>query len=300
MTESERIIKEGILPASFFQEEVRDEYLVKAEMKKVWAIEIDLFLKFSEVCNLHGLRFWGDGGTLLGAVRHNGFIPWDDDMDLIMPREDYNILMKIGPKAFCEPYFLQTPHTDPNYGYSFAKLRNSNTTCMPRIFQKSGFNHGIHIDIFPLDYLNLDNFEDDKAAITEHIMRNSSFMKRNSIELLNERQLQNFKKYQTDNPAKEYDAIQAICSNPQYIGSEHVANCTVTSLKSSAQIWKAKWFAETIMHKFENIEIPMPVEIDLRLKAQYGDYMQFPPVEQRGCWHPDVIWDADKSYKEYI
>ena len=125
-------------------------------------------------------------------------------------------------------------------------------------------------------------------------------MKRNSVELLNERQLENFHKYQTDNPAHEYDTIQEIASNSNYKGSEYVANCTVTSLKSNAQIWKASWFDTTIMHKFETIEIPMPGDIKPRLQAQYGDYMKFPPIEQRGNWHSDVLWDPDKSYKEYI
>lgn len=300
MTESERIIEQGILPKSFFLEETICDFLVTEKRKKIWAVEIDLYLKFAEVCKKNGLRFWADGGTLLGAVRHNGFIPWDDDMDFIMPREDYNKLMEIGPKEFCYPYFLQTPHTDSNYGYSFAKLRNSNTTNIPRVFKKAGFNHGIPIDIFPLDFVNLDNFEDEKQRITECIMRNSSYMKRNSIELLNERQLENFKKYQTDNPVREYDMIQEIASNPNYINSEYVANCVNTVLKSSAQIWKASWFETTIMHQFENIEIPMPGDIVPRLKAQFGDYMKFPPVEQRGNWHADEFWDPDKSYKEYI
>lgn len=300
MTECERIIKEGILPKSFFDEEVRCDFLVTEKRKKIWAIEMDLYLKFAEVCKKYGLKFWGDGGTLLGAVRHSGFIPWDDDLDFIMPRDDYNKLMEIGKKEFGYPYFLQTPHTDPNYGYSFAKLRNSNTTCFPNIFKKSGFNHGIFIDIFPLDFVNLDNFDVEKLRITECIMRNSSYMKRNSVELLNERQLENFRKYQTDNPAEEYDVIHRIASNPDYKGSEYVANCTVTSLRSSAQIWKASWFDTTVMHQFETIEIPMPGDIVPRLEAQYGDYMKFPPVEQRGNWHADVFWEPDKSYKEYI
>lgn len=300
MTECERIIEQGILPKSFFDEEVRCDFIVTERRKKIWAIEIELFLKLLEVCQKYNLKVWGDGGTLLGAVRHNGFIPWDDDMDVIMPREDYNKLMEIGSNVFNEPFFLQTPHTDPNYGYSFAKLRNSNTTCMPRVFNKAGFNHGIHIDIFPLDTLCLDTFEEDKRRITECIMKNSSFMKRHSVELLNERQLENYRIYQTDDPVREYDMIQEIASNPDYKGSEYVANCTVTSLKSCSQIWKASWFDKTIMHQFETIEIPMPGDIVPRLKAQYGDYMQFPPVEQRGNWHSDVMWDPDKSYKEYI
>lgn len=300
MTECERIIDQSILPAFFFQEEEKCGFLVTEKRKKIWAIELDIYLKFAEVCKRHNLTFWGDGGTLLGAVRHNGFIPWDDDMDVIMPRKDYNKLMEIGLYEFQHPYFLQNPHTDPNYGYSFAKLRNSNTTCIPKVFAKAGFNHGIHIDIFPLDELNLDTFEQDKEKIKEHIMKCSSFMKRNSVELLNQRQLENFHKYWTDNPAKEYDAIQRIASNPTYIDTGYVANCTVTSLNSSAQIWRKNWFNSTIMHQFENIEIPMPFEIDARLKAQYGDYMQFPHLEQRGNWHTDVLWDPDKSYKKYI
>ena len=300
MTECERIIEQGILPKSFFEEEVRSDFLVTNKRKKIWALEIELFLKLFEVCQNYNLKVWGDGGTLLGAVRHNGFIPWDDDMDLILPREDYNKLMEIGSNEFKKPFFLQTPHTDPNYGYSFAKLRNSNTTCMPHVFKKAGFNHGIHIDIFPLDTLCLDTFEEDKCHITECIIKNSSFMKRHSVELLNERQLENFRKYQTDDPVREYDIIQKIASNPNYNNSEYVANCTVTSLKSSAQIWKASWFETTIMHQFETIEIPMPGDIVPRLKAQYGDYMKFPPVDQRGNWHSDVMWDPDKSFKEYI
>ena len=148
--------------------------------------------------------------------------------------------------------------------------------------------------------IRLDTFEDDKRAITECIMKCSSYMKRNAVEMLNERQMANFRAYWTDQPAEEYDKIQQIASNPAYAGSEHVANATVTSLKSSAQIWRAEWFDHTVMHPFETIDIPMPADIGPRLQAQYGDYMQLPPMEQRGQWHPDVTWDPDKPYTEYV
>ena len=300
MTESERIIEQGILPEPFFKEEERCGFLVTEKRKKIWAIELDIYLELAKVCKKHNLTFWGDGGTLLGAIRHNGFIPWDDDMDIIMPREDYNKLLKIGPEEFKNPYFLQTPYTDPGFVFSYTKLRNSNTSCISKWFAKGGFNHGIHIDIFPLDYINLDKFEEEKAIITECIMKNSSYMRRNSVDILEGKRLENYKKYQTDDPIREYETMQKIASNPDYKGSEYVANCIVPSIESSAQIWKSSWYKDTLMHQFETIELPIPKEYDKRLKAVYGDYMKFPPIENRGNWHSDVFWDPDTPYTEYI
>lgn len=300
MTECERILEKGILPSSFFEAEIISDYYVDEKRKKIWAIELDLFIAFCDVCRKHNLKFWADGGTMLGAVRHKGFIPWDDDMDIIMPRSDYNKLLEIGPAEFGFPYFLQTPHTDRNYGYSFAKLRNSNTTCIPSVFMKSGFNHGIHIDIFPLDKINLDTYDKDRENITEHIMRCSSFMKRNSIELLDERQLRNYNKYFTENPAVEFDAINDICSKYKDMQTAYVSNCTNVAFKKERLIWKKEWFEQTKQLEFETITIPVPFMVEERLTAQYGDYLTLPPVEQRGTWHPNVIWDPDKSYLDHI
>jgi len=89
-------------------DEVRCGYKVSSEMKKIWSIELDLARKLKEVCEKYHLRFYMQAGTLLGAVRHQGFIPWDDDMDFVMPREDFDILESIAHKEFTEPYFLQT------------------------------------------------------------------------------------------------------------------------------------------------------------------------------------------------
>ena len=300
MTECERIIEQGILPEYFFNEEVRCDFLVTSKRKKIWAIEIELFLELSRVCKKHNLRFWGDGGTLLGAVRHNGFIPWDDDIDVVMPRQDYLRLLEIGNSEFKHPFFLQTPYTDPGYFFSFTKLRNSNTTGISNALIRSGFNQGIFIDIFPLDYINPDTFEDDKKRITECIMKASSYMKRNSLDLLDDRQLDNYCRYHTDNPLLEYEKMQAIAMNPQYANSEYVANCMFVAIKSSAQIWKRSWFEKTINHKFETIEIPMPYDIESRLSTQYGEYMQFPPLEQRGDRHSTIIWDPDRKYTDYL
>ena len=147
-------------PNGFYQEEERCGYTIPATMKRVWAVELDLLEKLQDVCARHGLRYFACGGTLLGAIRHKGFIPWDDDIDVVMFREDYEKLLEIAPLEFTEPYFFQTAFNDQKYSRGHAQLRNSNTTAI--LHTEKGcytFNQGIFLDIFPLDAV-----PDDPAA----------------------------------------------------------------------------------------------------------------------------------------
>jgi len=143
------------LDPSFFEEEVRDGYTVSAETKKLWAIQLDLLYEFDRVCKLHGLRYFLDSGTCLGAVRHKGYIPWDDDIDVIMLREDYNKLLEIGPSAFKSPYFFQNAMTDADIPLGYSKLRRDGTCQIKKavIKEKLQCHNGIWIDIFVLDAL---------------------------------------------------------------------------------------------------------------------------------------------------
>ena len=95
------------LPEGFLNEEVRCGYVVTHEMKKAWAVMLDLLAELDRVCKKNNIKYYANGGTMLGAVRHKGFIPWDDDIDVMMFREDYDRLMEIGPKEFTYPYFFQ-------------------------------------------------------------------------------------------------------------------------------------------------------------------------------------------------
>ena len=164
MTECERIIKEGILPDSFFEEETICDFLVTRERKKIWAISIDMLRVFDSVCRKHYLHYSLAFGSLLGAVRHNGFIPWDDDIDVVMPRGDYEKL-KIFRSDFINPYFLQFPGDNFGYFVSFAKLRNSNTSSISFPFRYEDFNQGIFMDIFPMDNYSASNLESNVNRI---------------------------------------------------------------------------------------------------------------------------------------
>ena len=139
------------LPNGYLEPEFREGFFVDAKRKKIWAVELDLLSQFTRVCEKYNLSYYLDGGTLLGAVRHKGFIPWDDDVDVIMPREDYDKLFEVAEIEFKEPYFFQTPLTETNFFRGHAKLRNSSTTGYILDDRKKKINNGIWLDIFPLD-----------------------------------------------------------------------------------------------------------------------------------------------------
>ncbi len=155
------------LRARFLEPEVRCDHEVTAEVKKLWKVELDLLEAFIAVCKKHNLHYMAFGGTLLGAVRHHGFIPWDDDIDVCMLREDYDRFLEIAPQELPDGLFLQTALSDPEYPYGFAKLRNSNTACIEksRVLNHHCTNQGIFIDIFPMDPMYKDPVK--REAISE-------------------------------------------------------------------------------------------------------------------------------------
>lgn len=146
------------LPESFFHEEVRDGYLVSAKTKELWAVQLDILNEFDRVCKKYKLKYILDFGTLLGAIRHKGYIPWDDDVDVSMLREDYDKLMEIGPSEFKYPYFLQNQCTEKKFDGATTKLRRSDTTCLltQNIKYHASYNQGIYIDIFVYDRMPYD------------------------------------------------------------------------------------------------------------------------------------------------
>jgi len=136
-------------------------------IKEFRHIQIDMLKQFISICNDNQLRYYLLGGSCLGAVRHAGFIPWDDDIDVGMPREDFERFSAIAKEQLPEHLFFQTNTSDPEYINVFAKLRNSNTTYIETSAKNLNINHGVYIDIFPLDGISNNHFyhKIDKATV---------------------------------------------------------------------------------------------------------------------------------------
>lgn len=287
----------AILGEDFFKEEVRCDYLVSAQMKRIWAVLMDMYLAFAEVCNKYGLKYYVVWGSLLGAIRHNGFIPWDDDFDVAMPREDYNTFLKIAKDDFRYPIFLQTPYTDPGYFVSWAKLRNSSTTAISKMLSHRRFNQGLYFDIFPMDDCDTSKIVVEREEIYKRVKRLGVAM-RHGNPFLGERQLQDEVIYWTDDPLKEYEEMEKIASAHYGLQDYYVAILTTGDVRK--KVWPKRLFEHTLMHKFEGIDIVIPGGYKELLSIQYGDYMEYPPIEQRGVTHSDLIFDPDKPYTYYF
>lgn len=284
---------------SFFEEEIRNEFPVSKKMKHIWAVEIDLYLEFARICEKYNLQYFVFWGSLLGAIRHGGFIPWDDDMDVAMMRKDYEIFLQVASSELKAPYFLQTPYTDPGAYFSLARLRNSSTTGMIQSFRHNRFNQGIWLDIDVIDFCDIDAIEENRTKIFPHVMRCATYMRKGAPNL-DEKRKQELITYTTDDPLADFEAIHKIANNPAYKDSEYVNIANVTAYTPQRQTWKKQCFDSVTDISFENIKVKVPSGYDEILRTTYGDYMQFPPVENRGAWHGGNFFDPFNPYTEYI
>lgn len=299
MTECERLVFEGRIDRSFFREETREEYLVSTKLKKIWAIELDLLKQFDRMCSKYDLQYFLHGGTLLGAVRHKGFIPWDDDVDVFMKRNDFEKMLTHASE-FLYPYFLQTPETD-NSGYLYAKLRNSNTTCLITKFAfEENFNHGIFIDIFPLDDWNRENEGEKRIdSILNLAFENGTIMRKSNANLCIE-DFERVKRISSDKtPLDNYIKAKKILMEDNGADCNEYIHATFI-LNRKALIFP-KWCFQKVKYLlFEDLFCPVPFDFDEVLKIQYGDYMRLPDIEKRRTVHNGAIFEPDMGYKEFI
>lgn len=300
MTEIDRILNKGHFDISFLLEETICDFVVNNTRKKQWLILLDILFEIDRVCRKHELCYSLFFGSLLGAVRHRGFIPWDDDIDIAMPRSDYEKFIKLG-NDFSSPYFLQTPYTDEGYFYSMAKVRNSNTTALVELFQYESFNQGIYVDVFPLDTYNADCMEEKYTIVYQLVRDLGTYMRRNNP-TLDESQKERVRKYSNRNPFETFELLHTLCRADENMDCEYMGLLSSwiygpTPLKQS---YPKHFFDEYIDVDFYGMTIPIPKYYDEILKITYGDYMCLPPKEKRGNWHHGIFVDTDKSYDFYL
>jgi len=301
------------LPEKFYEGEVRCDYYISPEMKKVWAIELDLLNEFMSVCNKYGIKYFAGGGTMLGAVRHQGMIPWDDDIDIFMKRSEYEKFVKIARSGeFKEPYFWQDHLTDNSYLGGPGRLQNLNTTCIAYgwLQDKHGVitqRSGIYLDVFPLD-----NIPDTGEERKEWLAKISK-LARKAWDL----RMYTSRKMLRDNKDLEWlDFWLNLTGRPNHLFEEYYSllsanadektkECCIYSFycRDMNTPWRYdnRLWEESVSIPFEMLNVPIPKSFDTILTETYGNWHKF----VRGTSEHDkrdigLFFDVEHSYTYYV
>ena len=264
--------------------------------------ELEILKEVKRICDLHKIRYYLSSGTLLGAVRHKGFIPWDDDIDIMMPPDDYIRFLEVATSELGEEFFLQTYETDPYFYASFAKIRKNGTAMMRWNDERYHIHHGIWLDIFPIIYVKSDSDYRIKKKI---------------LKLTNCLQMDDFLKASKDDFEKEYSKL-TICMLkmlhllPQglrskmhkwilsYFFSVKSGEKTTFIWNTLDKIYPSDLYAGPVREiSFEDESFGVPSQTEGWLTACYGDYMTLPPVEERRT-HTLLIYNSNRSYEFYM
>lgn len=258
--------------------------------------ELNILKAFIGICEKHSLRYFMLEGSCLGAVRHKGFIPWDDDVDVGMPRPDFEKFIKTAKKELPEKYFLQHAGTNPDFPMNFAKIRDSETAFIETSVKNLNINHGIYIDIFPIDGYKSSLLFDLKNKFYTLCVRKVFFAPnpRNGIKALCVKAVSGLiRDYK-----KARDKRDALLKKHSYVECATAAN--LCGPWEKREIVPKEWFGDGVPGTFEGLGVILPKEYDKYLRNLYGDYEKLPPEAERHSHHYCEIIDTEKSYSEYF
>ena len=269
-------------------------------MNELQKKELELLSLFVDICTRLGLRYYLVCGSALGAVKYGGFIPWDDDIDVGMPREDYESFLAEAQKLLPKNIFLQNYRTDPAFPHVFSKLRNSDTTLIEENMAHLPINHGIYIDLFPIDgypkserekkklryqkkflgwlhYCALENKESVKVTVRNKFFRMLGYHKKTHRALA-----------KLDSIISSYPTgdSEIWCNHGNWQGELEYA-----------PVWQ---YGEGAEAEFEGVAVIIPEKYDEYLTQKYGNWRADPPKDKQKSHHMIKLLDTKKPYTEYI
>ncbi len=267
------------------------------ELEELHQIETDILTAIDEICRKENIRYYLAGGTLLGAVRHKGFIPWDDDIDIAMPRDDYERFLKVMRKGAHPYYKILALEYKEDYPYTFAKVVDTRTRLQEEI-GKDLPEMGVFIDIFPLDGMG-----DDRDKAMSRMMKIIRFRSRIEEATLKADEIKNKEKNPINKIIKEtanalirlvgirrsYAYMIQYAKKKDFYQSYWIASA-VGGAGIERELVEREHFDDVIEMEFEGRMFYAPKGYDVYLKNLYGDYMQLPPEEQRVASHRGKIW----------
>lgn len=288
---------------NFLEPETRCDTYISAEKKLAWKCMLDMLEEFIRVCKKYNFTYYAMGGTMLGAARHQGMIPWDDDIDVMMPREDYDRIQEVLQKELPSYMFLQSTLTDEQYMNPHLKIRDSRTSGIDLRYVSKGyhFNHGIFIDIFPLD-----GCPDDESQLRRQI-RKSVFWKRCELFTYGNN-------HKTPKALLKHYYCRLVVAlmgraryyrlRERFFAKYDIASCgrlvasAATFGYDTRYAWPVELFdGETIELPFEYLTVSVPKQYEKILSITYGDWHT---LVRGDSMHGELILDARTPYPQKL
>jgi lipopolysaccharide cholinephosphotransferase len=263
-------------------------------LKRLQETELKILIEFDKACKKLGVNYSICGGTLIGTVRHKGFIPWDDDIDVAMLREDYEKFIAEGQKFLPDNLFIQTYESDKEYIHNFAKIVNLSTKLVERTTRNLNTKNGIYIDIFPIDAISnnklrrkIDNFLVSTIYLIKHssnilwiektvnpIRKTIKYILHPLSKFIGTQNLNRLETYiKVRNNKKENKLTYADYYLFPLVGFENINTMPIDIFKETQRI------------DFEGYKVLAVKDWDTYLTATYGNYMELPPEEKRVAKH---------------
>lgn len=295
-------IQENIKRLESEAETVAD-YKISDKMKKIWKVELAMLDEVGRICKKHHLTWFLVHGSLLGAVRHKGFIPWDDDLDIAMPRKDYDRFLRAARKELKEPLSIHTPETEKDIFWGgFARMRNSQTTGIEERELTHKGNLGIWIDILPLDVCTMDEklFEKKEKRIRHCHRLLLARIYGNDYQRYGEMGPLMWNGYRLLSHLYPHKRLCRMLNRAMRLYTDKASkDVAMFSGYYKHRRLNAGDFQKAVRLKFEHRELPVPVGYENYLFMSMGkDYLKYPPEEQRKPKHTG-IFDPEKPYGEY-
>ena len=262
--------------------------------------EFELLKCFFAICEKLNLEYYLICGTALGAVKYNGFIPWDDDVDVGLMRPDYERFLKEAPALLPEDFFLQTAQTDAAFPQLYCKLRNSNTTYIEKTDAALPINHGIYMDIFPLDgypggKTRQKLFEIRKEAYRFQLSVVFDMPRYFHVKLATKAlRLLGFHK----RTAKTVARLNRLLM--RYPPENSKLICNHGNWQGKLEYAPREQYGNGVLAEFEGLKVRIPEKYDEYLTQKYGDWRLDLPIEQRVGHHDYTVCDCNTPYTAYI
>lgn len=295
----------------YFEDEVRDGFYVPSMIKRSWAVALDVLSEVDRICRKYDIKYYAEWGTLLGAVRHAGFVPWDDDLDIAMPRNDYIKFCQVAKQELKNGYEIFNFKNHDNFHHFLARVVCTSRICFEDKYLKEhyGFPYIVGLDIFVHDNVSKDGkAQEQNEKIAEYIITVADNIADGSMNSEQEKdalkrisQLCNCDVSAYQNKEEEriqlYTLAENIFAAFKDDDCDEMTQMMPCSMYGNHMRIPKKYYDEVVRIPFENTTIPVPIGFDAMLSKRYGDYMK---LERNTGGHNYPFYESQKKQLEVL